>query len=103
MFRLMIKTKLKIPAKQFDYILISFSVKLFSLKIIEREKQLMKKNHRKAVKELVTSAERKKRADYTNEQVSFFVILGTARFELATSRTPSERATRLRYVPSIDL
>ncbi len=26
--------------------------------------------------------------------------IGTARFELATSRTPSERATRLRYVPS---
>jgi hypothetical protein len=24
---------------------------------------------------------------------------GTARFELTTSRTPSERATRLRYVP----
>ena len=25
--------------------------------------------------------------------------IGTARFELTTSRTPSERATRLRYVP----
>ena len=27
-------------------------------------------------------------------------MVGTARFELTTSRTPSERATRLRYVPS---
>ena len=26
-------------------------------------------------------------------------MVGTTRFELATSRTPSERATRLRYVP----
>ena len=26
-------------------------------------------------------------------------MVGTARFELTTSRTPSERATRLRYVP----
>ena len=26
-------------------------------------------------------------------------MVGTARFELATSRTPSVRATRLRYVP----
>lgn len=28
-----------------------------------------------------------------------FFLVGTARFELTTSRTPSERATRLRYVP----
>gem|GEM_PF-2208332 len=28
------------------------------------------------------------------------VVVGTARFELATSRTPSVRATRLRHVPS---
>ena len=28
------------------------------------------------------------------------IEIGTAGFELATSRTPSERATRLRYVPS---
>ena len=27
-------------------------------------------------------------------------MVGTARFELATSRTPSVRATRLRYVPT---
>ena len=27
-------------------------------------------------------------------------MVGTARFELTTSRTPSERATRLRYVPT---
>ncbi len=27
-------------------------------------------------------------------------MVGTARFELATSRTPSVRATRLRHVPS---
>ena len=27
------------------------------------------------------------------------LLVGTTRFELATSRTPSERATRLRYVP----
>ena len=27
-------------------------------------------------------------------------MVGTARFELATSRTPSVRATRLRYVPA---
>src|SRR5687767_12380862 len=27
------------------------------------------------------------------------LLVGTARFELTTSRTPSERATRLRYVP----
>jgi hypothetical protein len=26
-------------------------------------------------------------------------MVGTARFELTTSRTPSVRATRLRYVP----
>src|ERR1700758_1527962 len=30
-------------------------------------------------------------------------MVGTARFELATSRTPSVRATRLRYVPTGDL
>src|SRR5690349_14938792 len=30
-------------------------------------------------------------------------VVGTARFELATSRTPSVRATRLRYVPTGDL
>ena len=29
------------------------------------------------------------------------LMVGTTRFELATSRTPSERATRLRYVPEI--
>jgi hypothetical protein len=28
------------------------------------------------------------------------IMVGTARFELATSRTPSVRATRLRHVPS---
>src|SRR5687768_97844 len=28
-------------------------------------------------------------------------MVGTARFELTTSRTPSERATRLRYVPKL--
>ena len=28
-----------------------------------------------------------------------YKLVGTTRFELATSRTPSERATRLRYVP----
>src|SRR5882762_4003426 len=28
-------------------------------------------------------------------------MVGTARFELATSRTPSVRATRLRYVPTV--
>src|SRR6266566_1631574 len=28
------------------------------------------------------------------------LLVGTARFELATSRTPSVRATRLRYVPT---
>src|SRR5260370_37816157 len=30
-------------------------------------------------------------------------MVGTARFELATSRTPSVRATRLRYVPTGEL
>src|SRR5437764_12311910 len=30
-------------------------------------------------------------------------VVGTARFELATSRTPSVRATRLRYVPTGNL
>src|SRR5215467_1906216 len=30
-------------------------------------------------------------------------MVGTARFELATSRTPSVRATRLRYVPTGNL
>src|SRR5215471_19779709 len=30
-------------------------------------------------------------------------MVGTARFELATSRTPSVRATRLRYVPTSNL
>src|SRR5260370_12818100 len=30
-------------------------------------------------------------------------MVGTARFELATSRTPSVRATRLRYVPTREL
>ena len=29
-------------------------------------------------------------------------MVGTTRFELATSRTPSERATRLRYVPKVE-
>ena len=51
----------------------------------------------KVVKELVTSFQR--RAGHTNVQVSSFVALGTARFELTTFRTPSERATRLRHVP----
>ena len=32
--------------------------------------------------------------------VMFDEMVGTARFELATSRTPSVRATRLRHVPS---
>ena len=50
------------------------------------------------VKELVTSFQRC--AGHTNVQVSSFVALGTARFELTTFRTPSERATRLRHVPS---
>ena len=31
------------------------------------------------------------------------LLVGTARFELTTSRTPSERATRLRYVPITEL
>jgi hypothetical protein len=30
-----------------------------------------------------------------------YLLVGTARFELTTSRTPSERATRLRYVPIV--
>ena len=30
-------------------------------------------------------------------------MVGTARFELATSRTPSVRATRLRYVPTVSV
>ena len=30
-------------------------------------------------------------------------MVGTPRFELGTSRTPSVRATRLRHVPSMDL
>jgi hypothetical protein len=29
-------------------------------------------------------------------------VVGTTGFEPATSRTPSERATRLRYVPKVD-
>lgn len=33
------------------------------------------------------------------ESRGIFFMVGTARFELTTSRTPSERATRLRYVP----
>ena len=31
-----------------------------------------------------------------------YLLVGTARFELTTSRTPSERATGLRYVPKIE-
>lgn len=48
-------------------------------------------------KELVTSFQRS--AGHTNAQVSSIVALGTGGFEPPASRTPSERATRLRHVP----
>ena len=41
----------------------------------------------------------RKSPQISDELRAIFVMVGTARFELTTSRTPSERATRLRYVP----
>ena len=40
-----------------------------------------------------------KKRDFQKSLKAPFLLVGTARFELTTSRTPSERATRLRYVP----
>src|SRR5215469_15893551 len=40
---------------------------------------------------------------YLGRERAGMKMVGTARFELATSRTPSVRATRLRYVPTGDL
>ena len=34
---------------------------------------------------------------------AFFELVGVARFELATSRPPDARATKLRYTPNISL
>ena len=39
--------------------------------------------------------------DFRKSSKAPSLLVGTTRFELATSRTPSERATRLRYVPKL--
>src|SRR5688572_18442980 len=41
----------------------------------------------------------KRKRDFRYLSKARDLLVGTARFELTTSRTPSERATRLRYVP----
>jgi hypothetical protein len=75
-------------------------IELFVIDVSDRAylTQKRKESYWTIVKELVTSFQ--KRAGHTNEQVSFSVALGMGRFELPAFRTPSERATRLRHIPS---
>jgi hypothetical protein len=53
---------------------------------------------------VLTQSESCKNGSVTKgKQICVEEMVGTARFELATSRTPSVRATRLRYVPTATL
>src|SRR5947207_9427571 len=49
--------------------------------------------------ESALSIPQNKTATQASDRKRLMVLIGMARFELATSRTPSERATRLRHIP----
>ena len=57
-------------------------------------------SHRPLVPDLPLAQHEPRRAGLFNSALDAEVMVGTARFELATPCTPSKCATRLRYVPS---